>query len=157
MMVAMSSTRGYQVHRNRLKRMANIKEPVIRALADAGEAVREDAQRSIVAGSVSGPGHVPSAPGSPPNADTHNLDLGIDVRINPSGLTVSVVSTAPYSAALEFGTSRISARPFLRPALQRNKNRLLMGVANAVSGKGVRVFKGDTAFANSRARYENGG
>ena len=156
-MVAASSTKGYSVHRARLKRMLRVKDPVKRALMDAGELVRADAQQSIVSGSISGPGHVPSRPGDPPNADTHNLDLGIDVRINPSGLSVSVIATAPYSAALELGTSRILPRPFLRPAMQRNRNRLLMGIATAASGEGVRIYKGDTAFANSRTRYENGG
>lgn len=156
--MALSSTRGYQVHRNRLKRMARIKDPVLRALVDAAEVVRADAQQSIISGSVSGAGHVPSAPNTPPNRDSGNLDLGIDVRVNPSGLTVSVISTAPYSAALEFGYgAHLLPRPFLRPALQRNRNRLLMGIAQAVSGDGVRVFKSDGAFANSRARYENGG
>lgn len=148
---------GLSIHKSRLRRMANVKAPVLRALYEAGEAVRADAANSIIQGSVSGAGHVPSAPGQPPNADTHRLDLSIDVVINPSQLTATVVSKAPYSAALEFGTSTILPRPFLRPALQRNRNRLLLGVAQAVSGDGVRVFKSDGAFANSRARYENGG
>lgn len=155
--MALSSTRGYQIHRNRLKRMARIKEPVLRALVDAAEVIREDAQQSIIAGSVSGAGHVPSAPYTPPNRDSGNLDLGIDVRVNPGGLTVSVISTAPYAAVQELGSSRQLPRPYLRPALHRNKNRLLMGIAMAASGEGVRIYKGDQAFNNSRARYENGG
>jgi HK97 gp10 family phage protein len=150
-------SRGMQIHQNRLRRMQNVKAPALRALYEAAEVIRDDAQQSIIAGSISGPGHVASLPGQPPNADTHELDLSIDVVINPSQLTASIVAKAPYSAALEFGTSTILPRPFLRPALQRNRNRLLMGVAQAVSGDGVRVFKSDGAFANSRARYENGG
>lgn len=152
-----SVTRGMQIHQNRLRRMANVKAPVLRALYEAGEAVRADAANSIKQGAVSGPGHVPSRPGEPPNANSHELDLSLDVVINPSQLTASVVSKAPYSAALEFGHANLLPRPFLRPALQRNRNRLLMGVANAASGDGVRVYKSDGAFANSRARYENGG
>lgn len=151
------ASRGMQIHQNRLRRMANVKSRVLRELYDAADVIREDAKQSIIAGSVSGPGHVPSLPGQPPNADTHELDLSIDVVINPSQLTASIVAKAPYSAALEFGTSRMLARPFLRPALQRNRNRLLMGVAAAASGDGVRVYKSDAAFANSRSRYENGG
>jgi len=151
------SIKGMEIHKNRLRRMQNVKAPALRALYDAAEVVRADAQQSIVAGSISGPGHVPSLPGQPPNADTHRLDLSIDIVINPSQLTASIVARAPYSAALEFGTSRIMPRPFLRPALQRNRNRLLMEIAETVSGDRVRVFKSDVAFNNSRARYENGG
>lgn len=148
---------GLAIHKNRLRRMQNVKAPALRALYAAAEAVREDAAQSIIQASVSGAGHVPSAPGQPPNADTHRLDLSIDIVINPSQLTASIVARAPYSAALEFGTSTILPRPFLRPALQRNRNRLLLGIAETVSGDRVRVFKSDGAFANSRARYENGG
>lgn len=155
--MAISSTRGYQIHRNRLRRMMNIKDDAVRALADAGEAVREDAQKSIRAGAVSGPGHVPSRPGEPPNADTHNLDLSIDVVINPGRLSVSVIARAPYSAALEFGTSRMLARPFLRPSMHRNRNRLLYGLANSISSGAVRVYKGEGAFSAAGARYANGG
>jgi hypothetical protein len=43
---------------------------------------------------------------------------------------------------LEFGTSRMAARPFMRPALRRNRNRAVYGAAQAISGKQVRVFKG---------------
>jgi HK97 gp10 family phage protein len=132
---------GANVHRNRLRRMARVKEASIKALYDAGEMVRADAQASIRAGAVSGAGHVPSAPGQPPNADTHRLDVSIDVRINPSRKSVSVISLAPYSAFLEFGTSRMVERPFMRPALRRNRNRIVYGQVKAVRDT-VRVLKG---------------
>lgn len=112
-----------------------------KVLMEAGEAVRADAANSIKAGAISGPGHIPSLPGQPPNADTHQLDLSIDVRLNPSGLSVSVISLARYSAALEFGTSKMVERPFMGPALRRNRNRLVYGTVQAV-GALVRVYKG---------------
>lgn len=134
--------KGADVHRNRLRRMRAqyMNDPIIRALYDAGEAVRKDAQDSIIDGAVSGPGHVPSAPGTPPNADTHNLDKSIDVRMNKGRKTVTVVARAHYAAAQEFGTSRLPERPFMRPALQRNRNRAVLGAANAVRSV-VRVYK----------------
>ena len=144
--------KGAQVHKNRLARMRNIKSPIMRKLMEAGEIVRKDAADSIREGAVSGPGHVPSRPGEPPNADTHNLDLGIDVRVSQSRLSVRVVSTAIYSAALEFGTSRIAPRPFMRPALQRNRNRLVLGMVQAAN-EVVRVYKSDEAAARAAARY----
>ena len=80
----------------------------------------------------------------------------IDVRINRSRKTVSVIARAEYAAAQEFGTSRLPARPFLRPALLRNKDRVVFGVVKAVNDVSVKVFKGQGAFDASRARYEDG-
>ena len=36
----------------------------------------------------------------------------------------SVVSAAPYSAPLEFGTSIMGARPFLQPALRKSRGKI---------------------------------
>lgn len=137
----MAKNPGVQIHRNRLARLRRIKTPALKALYEAGELVRADAAKSIKDGAVSGPGHIPSAPGSPPNADTHRLDLSIDVLLSQTKLSVAVVSRAPYSSFLEFGTSQMEARPFLRPALRRNRNRLVRGLVVAVNDVN-RVFKG---------------
>lgn len=144
--------KGLNVHRARLARLRRIKDGQIQALYDAGELVRAYAQKSIRDGAISGAGHIASLPGEPPNADTHNLDLSIDVRVNPSRLSVQVVARAHYAAALEFGTSRILPRPFMRPALQANKNRIVFGQVQALRAS-VRVFKGDAAFAAARSRF----
>lgn len=85
------------------------------ALFAAGELLATNAQVSITRGAVSGKNHVPSKPGEPPNADTHFLANNIEVT-QPGALLVRVTSKAPYSAALERGTSRMEARPFMRPA-----------------------------------------
>ena len=153
--MAKNNTFGMNVHKARLARMRRaIRNEANLQLWNAGELVRIDAQESIKEGAISGSGHVPSLPGQPPNADTHNLDLSIDTRINEGGKTVTVVARARYAAALEFGTSKMAARPYLRPALQRNKNRLVMGMVQAVQNT-VRVYKSDSAFDSARSRYEN--
>lgn len=149
---------GANVHRNRLRRLKSkyLQDAAIRAIYDAGEVVRADAQQSIRDGAISGSEHVPSAPGQPPNADTHNLDLSIDVRMSETRKTVKVIAMAEYAAALEFGTSKIAARPFMRPALQRNRNRLVYGVAQAVRDQ-VRVYKESTASIDgANARIASG-
>lgn len=152
-----SSGDGARIHRNRLQRLRRVKTPALKALYEAGEVVREDAKRSIIAGSVSGAAHVPSRPGEPPNADTHQLDLSLDTIINESQLSVSVVSRAPYGAFLEFGTSRMAARPYLRPALLRNRNRIVLGQVRVLN-EIIRVYKGDTAFSTrSVPNYLSGG
>ena len=137
----MAENPGLRIHRNRLARLRRIKTPALKALYEAGELVRADAAASIKEGAISGPGHIPSQPGQPPNADTHRLDLSIDTVLSPTKLSVSIISKAPYSAALEFGTSKMAARPFLRPALRRNRNRLVRGFVEAVNDT-ARVFKG---------------
>lgn len=152
-----SISEGMRIHRNRLARLRNVKTESLKALYAAGEVIREDAKQSILAGAVSGAAHVPSLPGQPPNADTHRLDLSLDTIINESRLSVSVVSRAPYGAFLEFGTSKMAARPYLRPALLRNRNRVVLGQVNAIN-RIIRVYKGSTAFTNrSVPDYLDGG
>lgn len=153
----MASIKGINVHRNRLRRMKSkyMQDAVIKAMYDAGELVRQEAQNSIREGGISGSGHVPSLPGQPPNADTHNLDMSIDVRVSKTRKSVEVISRADYSAALEFGTSEIVERPFMRPALQKHRNRAVRGAAEAVS-KTIRVYKDSTASIDGARDFISG-
>lgn len=138
-----SHVEGVKIHRARLARMRRwAQDDIKRVLAAAGELVRADAAKSIRDGAISGAGHIPSQPGQPPNADTHRLDLSIDVVVEPSGKSVRVVSRAPYSSYLEFGTSRIAERPFMRPALRRNRKRIVQGFVIGPYGLN-RVIKGN--------------
>ena len=85
------------------------------ALFEAADAVRAEASRSITAGSVSGKNHVPSKPGEAPNNDTGDLRNKIEVsqtRLDKARVT----SSAEHSKPLEFGSSKMAARPFMRPA-----------------------------------------
>lgn len=118
---------------NRLPSLpAAIRREVEKVLREAGERVQTRAQVSITAGSVSGARHRPSAPGSPPNNDSGDLANGIEtVTIAP--LHVRVQATADHSAALEFGTSRMAARPFLRPARDAEARPTKRDVAKAVN------------------------
>lgn len=124
---------GADRHSARLKRMTApaARSLVDRALYAAGQMIEIESEISITAGSVSGKGHVPSAPGSPPNADTRLLDTNINtVVVGPS--RVNVESTAPYSAFLEFGTSRMEARPFMRPAAEKKRPEAVELIRRAV-------------------------
>lgn len=119
-------------HQNRLRRMAQQAAPVAaRALYQAGQVIELEAERSITEGAVSGANHVPSLPGQPPNEDTRTLRRNIETRIGGPNLVV-VESLAPYSAALEFGTSRAAARPFLAPATQKSLPEIERIVGRAV-------------------------
>ena len=59
-----------------------------------------------------------SAGGDAPASDTGNLVSLISSDVSPTGLTGTVRSDASYSKDLEYGTSKMAARPFLQPALE---------------------------------------
>lgn len=122
-----------KAHVARLKKLAGpeMERAVGKALFHAGEMIQTDAQISITAGAVSGRNHVPSRPGEPPNNDTGVLAGNIETnQIAP--LIVEVSSNAPYAADLELGTSKMEARPYMRPARDRNKKAAQQLVAQAV-------------------------
>lgn len=101
--------------RLRFYRSAEFRDLVGSLLYEYGDRIRAEAFRSISAGSVSGKNHVPSRPGESPNRDSGVLQAGLEVqRTGP--LTVEVRAETPYSAPLEFGSSKVAARPFMRPA-----------------------------------------
>lgn len=108
---------GAKAHSARLKR---IRGPVMirevgKAVKAAAEFLEVEAELSITTGGAFGNGHVVSQPGEPPNADTGNLDRNID-SVMTGPLTAEVSSNATYSADLEFGNSKVEARPFMAPA-----------------------------------------
>lgn len=123
-------------HSDRLKRMAQrTPRQVAQALYSAGQLIELDAERSITAGSVSGAGHVPSLPGQPPNNDTGGLVRSIETRLNGTDLVTVTAGgpSAPYAVHLEYGTSRMAARPFMRPAVERNRKKVVQMVGDAVN------------------------
>ena len=63
--------------------------------------------------------HKSSAAGEYPASDTGNLAANINVQVAPNGLSGVVESKANYSSFLEFGTSKMAARPFLFPSAER--------------------------------------
>lgn len=111
--------KGADKHSRRMKGMGPraLKEAtkLVYALADMHAT---EAALLITAGAVGGAGHVASLPGEAPNADTGTLDRSIHVE-NAGPLKARSVADAPYAAALEFGTSRIAERPFMRPAAKK--------------------------------------
>ena len=65
-----------------------------------------------------------SGAGEYPKTDTGFLVSQITLKIDMDKLGASVESNASYSAALEFGTSKMSARPFMQPALEENRPKI---------------------------------
>jgi len=71
--------------------------------------------------------HTASAPNQPPASDTGFLasQITMDVDVKPNGTVVGqIISAAPYSKHLEFGTVNMTERPFMQPALMKNKRKI---------------------------------
>ena len=67
--------------------------------------------------SIRGKAHVASAPGEPPAVDTGNLKNSLRV-LEVTDDYASYGTSADYAADLEYGSRRMAARPFLRPAVE---------------------------------------
>lgn len=131
----MAKITGADKHSARLKRMSGPAafKLVEQALFVAGQMIEVEAEISITTGSVSGKNHVPSKPGDPPNADTRTLDTNIEtIVVSGNEPTVHVSSNAPYSQALEFGTSKMAERPFMRPATAKKRDEATALIRKAV-------------------------
>ena len=64
------------------------------------------------------PGSGPSAPGEAPSDPEGRIAAAVTAVPDGSG-GASVEVALPFARDLEFGTTRMAARPFLRPAAQR--------------------------------------
>lgn len=109
--------KGKDAHLRRLKAMSG--NSMVKAAGSVlyvgADRIRSRAHVEISRGSVSGKNHVASKPGEYPNRDTGILQGHIEAAmVGP--LTAQVTSSAPYAAPLEFGSSRMAARPYMRPA-----------------------------------------
>ena len=120
-----------------------------RTLGKAGMMVRNTAVQSILSGGKSGKvyekynprrTHKASAPGEAPASDTGNLVRNIRVVQENKDL-IKVESNASYSQFLEFGTSKMLARPFLFPATERSRPKIAQAVFNRVVKEIKRLVK----------------
>jgi hypothetical protein len=129
------------VVRGGLKRLAaGLERELAPVVFAAAELIEVEAITSIMAGSTSGRGHVPSRPGEAPNNDQGDLVRGI-ATTQPEPLRATVTSSAAHALPLEVGTSRMAARPYMRPAaLLKQKDvaaTIAKGVARAVRKLGA--------------------
>jgi HK97 gp10 family phage protein len=89
--------------------MANIASKIGAAAERAAEIVKQEAQAIV-----------------PVDTGDLLLSIGLTESIdNGKSVTVGVIATAPYSAFIEFGTVKMSAQPFLRPAIDQAHKRIL--------------------------------
>ena len=100
------------------RRFAALPDAARRAAATALIEVAQGASAEIQAAlDHAAPGV--SAPGAPPADASGRLAASVSVRNDPETARSVVVVSAPFAHFLEFGTVRMAARPFLRPAALR--------------------------------------
>ena len=127
----------------------NLEQPFREIILGSAQLIRGEAIKSIQTGPKSGRiyekynprrTHKSSAPGQSPASDTGNLVSQIRVRQkNPDEVVVE--SNALYSSFLEFGTSKMLARPFLFPATERSRPKIVQAVFNRVVKEINRLVK----------------
>lgn len=124
---------GLDKHIRRTKALTSAKtmRNLGRATYVAADAQRVEARRLIADDAIQGAGHVPSAPGEPPNWDTGQLANEIVAR-QTGPLSSESEAYAPYAEDLEFGTSKMAERPFMKPASSNTKDVLKQNVIAVV-------------------------
>lgn len=112
----------------------HVRAQVDPVLAEGAELVARDAINSIETGSRTGRmygDHQASAPGEPPANLTGELAESIH-SVRRGSMSYTVEADAKHGLPLELGTSNMEARPFMGPALQRNKLRIKNMINSAV-------------------------
>jgi len=80
--------------------------------------------------------HLASAEGEYPAVDSGRLRQSIthSVEIEDSETVGRVGVNLPYGKYLEFGTSKMAARPWLAPSLEKNRAKIKQLLGNALKG-----------------------
>lgn len=123
-----------------------IERAVQEGLMAVAMVARNDAVRRVLRGPKTGRiyqkydpkrTHQASAPGESPATDLGALAGSILAEPAPGELAANLVARMPYAVHLEYGTTRIAARPFLRPAADvasAQGSKIIMGYVQKVSG-----------------------
>ena len=122
------------------KAETELQEPIKDTLKGGAQLIRGEAIKSIQSGSKTGRTykrynptrtHRASAPGEAPASDTGNLVSNIMVQ--EKGDSIEVQSNAEYSKFLEYATSKMEARPFLFPAYEMSREKIVQAIFKKVS------------------------
>lgn len=122
------------------KAETELQEPIKDTLKGGAQLIRGEAIKSIQSGSKTGRTykrynptrtHRASAPGEAPASDTGNLVSNI--MVEDKGDSIEVQSNAEYSKFLEYGTSKMEARPFLFPAYEMSREKIVQAIFKKVS------------------------
>ena len=134
-------------------------EPIQQKLIAVGMMIEREVKESMVEGggvtyTKGGIAHTASAEGEPPAVDTGRLRASISTNWTGGGgdanedgvgdpgggeqeFTVVVGTNVEYGPMLEFGTSRMGARPFMRPVFERYRDIIDKLISEAGGSSGV--------------------
>jgi len=118
---------------------ARIERAVAQSLVRTAEAVATDAARRVLSPPKTGRiyvrrgvTHQASARGEAPASDTGRLVNSITIRFNRAELVSVVTANTKYASYLEWGTRRMKARPFMRPAVAAKRSQIELDMARTV-------------------------
>jgi HK97 gp10 family phage protein len=100
---------------------------------EGAEVIASEARRLVDDGGIPSPNHIVSSPGEPPNTDSGNLSSNIGAVNLPDQGKAAAVSNADYGLYLEFGTSNMYERPYMRPATANKRQHVVTLARNAVN------------------------
>lgn len=66
-----------------------------------------------------------------PKLTGHNADT-ITQKVTPGGRKAAVFTESGYGGYLEVGTRRMAARPYIRPAFEKHKGKILAALRNSI-------------------------
>lgn len=122
---------------------ATVNNGIVKTAIDVRNDAITSIQREQSSGQVYTRGsitHLASAPGDAPNTDTGNLVRNIAFE-NPRQGLAFVGTSVEYGKHLEFGTRAMDARPWLRPAMDKNQSKLQSNITNAIKEEISKVTK----------------
>tara|TARA_Y100000593_G_scaffold94776_1_gene195927 strand:- start:1778 stop:2221 length:444 start_codon:yes stop_codon:yes gene_type:complete len=73
-----------------------------------------------------------SKAGDPPASDSGFLANQISLKISANKFEADIISNADYSEALEFGTLKMAARPFMQPAAEQARSKFRNNITKAI-------------------------
>ncbi|WP_300396426.1 hypothetical protein [Henriciella sp.] len=136
----MAKFKGVNRHRKHLKQMRGreLVNELGKRVFEAADKVRTEAHVLIAKDAIQGKGHIPSRPGEPPNKDEGTLTEKTTAR-RTGPLKAVAESAADHSVPLEYGTSTMEERPFMRPAARTVRQQYTVNIragVNRVNRKG---------------------
>lgn len=122
--------------------LERVRRATMQGIVRGTELVRNEALRLIMQTSKSGRvyrtrgvTHQASAPGEPPASDTGRLANSITTSYDQEKLIGVVSANTEYAPYLEYGTSKMEARPFMRPALTNKAEEVATAITHAIAAE----------------------
>jgi HK97 gp10 family phage protein len=101
-------------------------DEVTKAVKDAARSSMRDTVVAIAADTVAGS---PKKTGNNMRSIKYEVSgMGSNEMVDPNKIEGAIYSTSGYGGYLETGTYKMGARPYFRPALDRNIHKLVEGI-----------------------------